>query len=112
MAETTEEIDINKNEKTMGKLLYIFTSIILFFFAAMSNAYAIGNQFKQERYAFVATWIIFAALMLITYLIWKRKSKASLGQHAAKFKTKTYEIMSHGKRMVITKKINIEPNKK
>jgi hypothetical protein len=96
----------------MKKLLYIFTSIVLFFFAAMGNAYAVGTEFSNERYAFGVTAVIFAVVILITYLVWKRKSKTTISQHAAKFKTKTYEIMSHGKRMVITKRINIEPAKK
>ncbi|HXA00699.1 MAG TPA: hypothetical protein VNW99_01855 [Cytophagaceae bacterium] len=97
----------------MRKLLYILTSIVLFFFAAIGNAYAASDEFTHERYAFAATWVIFGALFLTVYLVWKkRKSKITMSQHAAKFRTKTYEIMSHGKRMVITKKINIEPTKK
>jgi hypothetical protein len=95
----------------MKKLLYILSTVILFFFSAMSNVYAIGNEFKHERYAFAATWVIFALLVLITYVIWKRKSK-SIRDHANNFRVKTYEIIRHGKRMVVTKKISTEPNKK
>ena len=96
----------------MRKLLYILSTVVLFFFSAMSNVYAVGNEFKHERYAFAATWVIFALVIMITFvLVWKRKSKA-LHQQARNFKIKTYEIISHGKRMVVTKKINIESEKK
>jgi len=96
----------------MKKLIYIFTSVVLFFFATISNANASGNEFKYERFAFGATWLIFAAIILTTYLVWKKRSKTTISQHAAKFRTKTYEIISHGKRMVITKKISAQPAKK
>jgi hypothetical protein len=95
----------------MKKLLYILSTVVLFFFSAMSNAYAIGNEFKHERYAFAATWVLFAFLLLITFVIWKRKSRL-IRQQANNFRIKTYEIISHGKRMVVTKKISTEPNKK
>ncbi|MFL5730665.1 MAG: hypothetical protein ACJ75J_14350 [Cytophagaceae bacterium] len=95
----------------MRKLLYILSTIVLFVFATMSNVYAIGNEFKQERYAFAATWVIFLGAMLATYIVWKKRSR-SIKQHATNFKVKTYEIISHGKRMVVTKKINTEPAKK
>jgi hypothetical protein len=95
----------------MKKLLYILSAIVLFFFSAMSNVYAIGTEFRHERYAFGATWVLFALIMLITFVIWRRKSKA-ISQHARNFKVKTYEVISHGKRMVVTRKINPEPTKK
>jgi hypothetical protein len=95
----------------MKKLLYTLSTIVLFFFSAMSNVYAVGNEFRQERYAFAATWVLFALVMLITFVIWRRKSKA-IRQHAQNFKIKTYEVISHGKRMVVTRKINTEPTKK
>jgi uncharacterized membrane protein len=98
--------------KTMKKLFYILTSIILFFFAAVSNAYAASDEYTHERLAFAVTWVIFGAMFLVGYLLWRKKAKAAISHHAAKFRTKTYEIMSHGRRMVITKKINIEPSKK
>jgi hypothetical protein len=96
----------------MKKLLYIFTSVVLFLFAAMGNAYAVGNEFRNERYAFGATALMFSVVILITYLVWKKRTKTTMSQHAAKFRIKTFEVINHGKRMVITKRVNVEPAKK
>jgi hypothetical protein len=111
MKKKNEEVEQTKPIKTMKKLLYILSTVILFFFSAMSNVYAIGNEFKLERYAFGATWVLFSLLILITFVIWKRKSKA-IREHANNFRVKTYEVIRHGKRMVVTKKISAEPTKK
>jgi len=92
----------------MKTLIYIFNALMLIIFATINSAQAAAmtaaNEIKIERYAVLGCWFLFAVSMIITYMIWKKKSKAIV-HHTNKIRTRTYEIIDHGKRIIITKKL-------
>jgi hypothetical protein len=93
---------------TMKNVLYIFNILMMIIFASINNAQAsamtASNELKIERYAVLSAWFFFGVCLLITYLVWKKKSQ-TIVRHANKLRTKTYEIIDHGKRIVVTKKL-------
>jgi hypothetical protein len=92
----------------MKTVIYIFNTLMMIFIASINNANAFTlsstSELKIERYAVIAAWSIFAICLLVTYLVWRKKAKRP-SSPAIKQRTRTYEILDHGKRIIVTRKL-------
>src|SRR4051812_5043433 len=89
----------------MKTLLYTINILIIILFVSVTGAQAaVSNEIKMERIAVLGAWLLFGITMLITYMIWRKKSK-TIVHHANKIRTRSYEMMDHGRRIIVTKKI-------
>jgi hypothetical protein len=96
----------------MKTLLNISNILIIILIASVTTTQAaVTNEIKIERYAVLGAWVLFAITMLVTYLVWRKRTKAII-QHTNKIRTRTYEIMDHGKRVIVTKKLANPKNSK
>jgi ABC-type transport system involved in cytochrome bd biosynthesis fused ATPase/permease subunit len=90
----------------MKTLIYTINILIIILFVSVTGAQAaVTSEIKMERYAVLGAWLLFGVTMLITYLIWRKKSKNILHHTNNKVRIKSYEMMDHGRRVIVTKKL-------
>ena len=98
----------------MKTLIYTINILIIILFVSLTGAQAaVTSEIKMERYAVLGAWLLFGITMLITYLMWRKKSK-NMVHPANKVRIKRHETMDHGRRVVVTKKLSASksPSKK